>query len=102
SGPRRSIQDINTFRLVAGLDGRLPEELPVLQGWRWSLAFNYGRTESKQTAEGNLVRNRIVSALGPSFVDAAGTPQCGTPGAPIAGCVPLNLFGGVGTVTPEM
>ena len=102
AGPRRSIQDISTFRLVAGLDGRLPEELPALQGWRWSLAYNYGRNEAKQTAKGNLVRNRIVSALGPSFLAADGTAQCGTPSAPIAGCVPLNLFGGIGTITPEM
>jgi iron complex outermembrane receptor protein len=102
SGPRLSIQDINTFRLVAGLDGRLPEELPALQGWRWSLAFNYGRNEAKQIAKGNLVRNRIVAALGPSFIGPDGVRQCGTPDEPIAGCVPLNLFGGVGSITPEM
>ncbi len=102
AGPRRSIQDINTFRIVAGLDGRLPEELPALQGWRWSLAFNYGRTESKQIAEGNLVRNRVATALGPSFLDADGTARCGTPDAPIDGCVPLDLFSGKGSITPEM
>jgi iron complex outermembrane receptor protein len=102
AGPRRSIQDINTFRMVAGLDGRLPEELPVLQGWRWSLSYNYGRTESKQIAQGNLVRNRVALALGPSFLDAEGNALCGTPDAPIDGCVPLNLFDGVGTITKPM
>jgi iron complex outermembrane receptor protein len=107
AGPRRSIQDINTFRMVAGLDGRLPEELPVLQGWRWSLSYNYGRTESKQIAAGNLVRNRVALALGPSYRDTNGDPQCGlaaledgTP--PIPGCVPLNLFEGVDSIDKPM
>jgi iron complex outermembrane receptor protein len=102
AGPRRSIQDVNTFRMVAGLDGRLPEELPALQGWRWSLSYNYGRTEAKQIAQGNLVRNRVALAIGPSFMDADGNAQCGTPDAPIDGCVPLNLLGGVGTITKPM
>jgi iron complex outermembrane receptor protein len=102
AGPRRSIQDINTFRLVAGLDGRLPEELPVLSGWRWSLAYNYGRNEAKQTAQGNLVRNRIALALGPSFFAPDGSAQCGTPEAPIPDCVPLNLFGGQGSISKPM
>jgi outer membrane receptor protein involved in Fe transport len=101
-GPRRSIQDIDTFRLVTGLDGRLPEELPALQGWRWSLAYNYGRTDSKQDAQGNYIRNRVANALGPSFIDADGTPTCGTPDAPIDGCVPLNFFGGQGTIDEDM
>jgi iron complex outermembrane recepter protein len=100
AGPRRSIQDINTFRIVAGLDGRLPEELPVLQGWRWGLSYNYGRTESKQIARGNLVRNRVALALGPSFMGADG-PQCGTPEAPIDGCVPLNLLHVVDPLTDD-
>ena len=107
-GPRRSIQDIDTFRIVTGLDGRLPEELPVLQGWRWSLAYNYGRTDSKQTAAGNFVVSRVANALGPSFIDESGTAVCGTPAVGdtpenvIPDCVPLNFFGGEGTITPEM
>jgi iron complex outermembrane receptor protein len=100
-GPRLSIQDIDTFRLVAGLDGRLPENLPALQGWRWSLAYNYGRTDSKQTAKGNFILSRVRNALGPSFVDANGAAQCGTPDAPIPDCVPLDLFHGPGSISQE-
>ncbi|HWN66833.1 MAG TPA: TonB-dependent receptor, partial [Haliangium sp.] len=104
AGSRRTIQDVHTFRLVTGLDGRLPEGLPALQGWRWSLAFNYGRTEAKQIAEGNLMRSRLRAALGPSFMGGADgmTPTCGTPTAPIPGCVPLDLFHGIGTITQPM
>jgi len=101
-GPRRSIQDIDTFRMVTGLDGRLPDELPALQGWRWSLAYNYGRTNSKQTAAGNYFVQRVAAALGPSFMGADGNPQCGTAEAPIAGCVPLNFFGGEDSIDQDM
>ncbi len=107
-GPRRSIQDIDTFRIVSGLDGRLPDELPALQGWRWSLAYNYGRTDSKQTAAGNFIVNRVANALGPSFYDDDGTALCGTPengDTPenvIPGCVPLNLFGGQNSIDDDM
>ena len=39
------------------------------------------------------------NAIGPSFLDESLTAQCGTPDNPIGGCVPLNLFGGAGTIT---
>jgi len=35
----------------------------------------------------------VETAVGPSFRDATGTARCGTPSAPIAGCVPLDFFG---------
>jgi iron complex outermembrane recepter protein len=44
---------------------------------------------------------RLRDALGPSFVGATGAPTCGTPTAPIANCVPLNLFGGPGSITRD-
>src|SRR5262249_32979216 len=34
--------------------------------------------------------------------DSGGTPRCGAPGAVIDGCVPLNLFGPPGSITPAM
>ncbi|ACY15811.1 TonB-dependent receptor plug domain-containing protein [Haliangium ochraceum] len=98
---RRSIQDVNTFRVVTGIDGHLPEDLPVLQNWRWDLSFNYGRTKAEDINAGNFQLSKVANAIGPSFVGADGTPQCGTPDNPIAGCVPLNLFGGVGTITQD-
>lgn len=38
----------------------------------------------------------------PSHLGPDGSPRCGTPETPIPGCVPLNLFDGVGTITPAM
>src|SRR4029079_4464325 len=46
--------------------------------------------------------SRVTLAVGPSFFDANGVAHCGTPDALIAGCVPLNLFGGPDAITPDM
>ena len=52
----------------------------------------------------------MAAAVGPSGPDASGRIVCGTPdpltglvpaAAVIAGCVPVDLFGGVGTITPD-
>jgi outer membrane receptor protein involved in Fe transport len=103
-GPRRSLQDIDTFRMVAGLDGQIPESVPGLGDWKWELSFNFGRTSATQINEGNLIVSRLQSALGPSFLDADGVARCGTLGNEIDGCVPLNLLAGADAraISPEM
>ena len=102
-GNRRSFQDVDTFRFVTGLEGRLPEQLPGLSRWRWNIAYNHGRTESANIKEGLLIRSRLANAVGPSYTDAQGNVRCGTaedPGDP--DCVPLDLFGGANTITDDM
>src|SRR5262249_27180240 len=97
-GTRDFRQDIDTFRVVAGGDGTLPEETGFLKGWYWDTSFNYGRTVSSNTKAGSLFVPALNQALGPSNV--AG--QCLNPaGAAIAGCVPLNLFGGPTGITSD-
>jgi iron complex outermembrane recepter protein len=101
-GDRRTAQDIITIRLVAGIDGTLPEEAGPLKGWFWDVSFNYGRTQGTVVKQGNLKKPGLMAALGPSWIDASGIPHCGTSQATdIPGCVPLNLFGGVGSITPD-
>jgi outer membrane receptor protein involved in Fe transport len=102
AGNRRSQQDIDTMRLVVGLDGALPLDLGTPESWRWEASYGYGATNGAQTFRGNLRRDRLAAALGPSFIDAGGTARCGTPGNPIDDCVPLDLFGGAGSITPAM
>jgi iron complex outermembrane recepter protein len=97
-GPRRSPESVDTFRLVTGLQGALPEGAPAL---KWELSLNLGRSTATQKHVGNLIRSRTAAALGPSFVDALGIPRCGTPVAPIPGCVPMNILGPSGSVTPD-
>lgn len=102
-GTRDYAQDLSTFRIVTGMEGKFTDDFGPLDGFSWDIAYNYGRTQGIETKDGLLQRSRLASAVGPSFIDPdSGVPTCGTPTAPIAGCVPLNLFGGPGSITKEM
>ena len=92
-GPRTFNQDVNTTRLVFGLNGALPEEASVVKNWKWEGSYNYGRTDATNQTHGDLIKSHLGRALGPSFIDPANGPTCGTQAAPITdGCVPLNLL----------
>jgi len=95
AGPRTFSQDNDAWRFVLGADGQAG-------AWFWDAAISHGRNGTDQTKTGDLLDDRLRAALGPSFRDAAGRPVCGTPGDPVSGCVPLNLFGRSGSITPEM
>jgi outer membrane receptor protein involved in Fe transport len=94
-GNRTYTQDLDTFRIVGGVKG------DFLPNWGWDVSINYGRTQGVETKAGLLQRSKLQSALGPSFRDAEGVAHCGTADAPIDGCVPINLFGGAGTISRE-
>ncbi|NUQ79851.1 MAG: carboxypeptidase regulatory-like domain-containing protein, partial [Polyangiaceae bacterium] len=76
-GNRTYTQDLDTFRIVAGLKG---DFMPT---WGWDLSINYGRTQGVETKAGLLQRSKLANALGPSFRDADGVARCGTAAAPI-------------------
>ncbi|MBC7975361.1 MAG: TonB-dependent receptor [Myxococcales bacterium] len=99
-GPRRSIQSINTFRLVAGVQGSVPNDAEVLKNLKWEMSYNYGRNDGDQENQGNLIKSRLATALGPSFMNASGVPTCGTAAKPIAGCVPMDVLGSTGSIDP--
>lgn len=102
TGGRVSEQDVNTSRLVFGLEGQLPEA-GTLENWYWNASFNFGRTSATQMNHGNFDVSRIQNAIGPSYIDDAGEARCGTPDNPgDEACVPLDLFGGYGTITDDM
>jgi outer membrane receptor protein involved in Fe transport len=92
-GPRHAHQSVDTFRIVAGFNGRVAEDAPAFKDWKWELSYNYGRTDATQINTGNLILSRLANALGPSFKNADGQIQCGAPDAVIAGCVPMNILG---------
>jgi iron complex outermembrane recepter protein len=91
-GPRQFNQEVNTNRMVVGLNGTMPENVDVVKNWKWEASYNYGRTDATNANTGNLIKSHLGAALGPSYVDPALGPTCGTPGHPIAGCVPLNIL----------
>ena len=101
-GNQTFTQDVHTYRLVAGVKGGLPERWGAFGTWDWDININYGRTNSKDTLNRQYSIGRITNAVGPSFIDVDNTVRCGSPGNVIDDCVPLNLFGGAGSITPEM
>jgi len=103
-GHRKYSQEMETLRLVTGLEGSLGALSTFLRGWSWDAALNYGKTGGTFTTAGAVRNSRMAEALGPSYRLPSGQPVCGNPGPDgipgttddviIAGCTPLNLFGG--------
>jgi outer membrane receptor protein involved in Fe transport len=60
--------------------------------WSWDASLGYGRSDQDRKIDGYLLTDQLSQATGPSFIAADGTPTCGTPAAPIAGCTPVNIF----------
>lgn len=95
-GGRSFEQDILRAQQVFGA------EIQLNDVWSLDVNYNYGHDEETDTDYGQLYGPSLAKALGPSFKDAEGKIVCGTPGAVIGSCVPLNLFGGAGTISKEM
>ncbi len=107
-GERLYRQDLDTFRVVAGLDGSLGEWAGPVSGWAWDLDYNHGRTSGSNIETGQLRIPNIANAVGPSTTvngkavclrqpyDPAGL-VAGSSKTPniIAGCVPFDPFHGV-------
>ncbi len=92
SGPRVFQQDVETRYLAAGAEG---ERAVFDRSLYWDANIVWSKNSAHQTKNGAHNARKMLRALGPP--DAC---------ARIAGCVPLNLFGGQGsgsgTITPEM
>jgi iron complex outermembrane receptor protein len=85
-GPRRFNQTVETSYGVATLDGKVG----ILgRDWFWDVNASYGRNKAEQDMFGNIDSSKLRQALGP-------LSGCTAP------CVPFNLFGGFGSITPEM
>ncbi len=99
SGGRNFVSEVDTYGFSGGLEGNF--ELGS-RYFDWDAGMVYGRNRLNASTRGLFNLQAIRLALGPSFRDTAGVARCGTPTAPIDGCVPLNLLGAVGSITPEM
>ncbi len=102
TGGRSFNQNVDTFAFSGGLEGSF-------ERWdryfTWDAGMVYGRNDQNDTTNGLFNVPALRQALGPSMI-SNGTPICvTTPGNAatiIAGCVPLNLLGAPGSITPEM
>jgi len=97
---RSAASDIDTYRVVVGVDGTMPEEFGPAKGWFYDVGFNYGRSTGTTITNGSVNALNVAAAIGPSFTDTNGVLRCGTQTNPIPGCVPANLFG-VNNPTPD-
>jgi len=86
AGPRHYEQEVDTWNVTAMLSG---EFAVGDRTWNWDINGLYSRNHAEQTFTGNVNAQRVQQALGPAA-------QC------TGACVPLNIFGGVGTITPAM
>ncbi|MCX9146390.1 TonB-dependent receptor domain-containing protein [Erythrobacter sp. WG] len=117
-GPGISTAERDTYRIVGGIDGDITPHL------KYQLVGNYGRTDNVNTSSNSVRYDRLFAAIdvvqgpnGPtcrSTLNPTAAPHPGseffpviapgfftfTPGAN-SGCVPVNLFRGVNSVTPE-
>jgi outer membrane receptor protein involved in Fe transport len=103
-GDRQFFQEVDTFRIVGGFQGAVPEDVPVVHDWKWEASYNYGRSGALNRSTGNLIKSRLAQSLGPSMRDGNGNPICvrtaNMANTAIAGCVPINILGGAGSIDP--
>lgn len=102
TGGRSFNQNVDTFGFNGGIEGSF--ELGD-RYFTWDAGMVYGRNDQNDTTKGLFNLLALRQALGPSML-VNGTPTCvvtpGNAATAIAGCVPLNLLGGPGSITPEM
>lgn len=89
--PRVSGSDLTTFQFVGTLLGDFEF---ANREFSWEFSYLHANNDSLQSTYGNWNVPRTAQAVGPSFLNAQGVVQCGTPTAAIAltSCVPVNPF----------
>lgn len=102
-GPRIFSQNVDTMRIAGGLDGGF-DALDRL--FSWDAGFAFGENKLSSTDQNLIDNERLARASGP-LGDCVETTNSETgtivPAPPIAaGCVPIDWFGGPGSLTPEM
>ena len=97
-GPRVFKQSVDTTRIGGGLDGNQDF---LNRTFTWSAGGAFSENKLATTEEGLLDMIRVARALGPVDQCVNGDTTVQLPPA-AAGCVPLDLFGGPGTITPKM
>lgn len=85
-GPRIFTQDVDTSYFMTGLNGDFSAGD---HQYFWDVNYIHGTNDATQTVTGTYNIAHIQRALGP-------VADCTAP------CVPLNFFGGPGTITDEM
>ncbi len=83
AGQRTYTQNVNTMSIRGGLDGSF--EVGAHK-WYWDVSAVFGFNDAKQSFTGNVNAANLTRGLGP-------VANCTAP------CVPVNIFGGAGSIT---
>lgn len=86
AGQRTFNQQVDTLSLTGTLDGSFAVGQRT---WYWDINAVIAYNDARQVFTGNINTSKLRQALGP-------ISQC------TGDCVPFNIFGGVGSITPEM
>ena len=86
AGQRTYSQQVDTMSLTGGFDGAFDVGG---KKWFWDVSAVFGFNDARQLFTGNVNAAKLGQALGPLSLCTAN-------------CVPFNIFGGVGSVTPAM
>jgi iron complex outermembrane receptor protein len=86
AGQRDFHQHVDTYSVTGTLDGSFHMGA---QQWFWDFNSTFGINTARQSFTGNVRADRVAQAIGP-------VANCTAP------CVPLNLFGGAGSITQAM
>lgn len=85
AGQRTYTQNVNTMSVTGGLDGSFQVGD---HKWYWDIGAVFGFNDAKQSFTGNVNAANLARALGP-------VANCTGP------CVPVNIFGGAGSITAD-
>lgn len=103
TGGRSFNQDVTTHLFGVGVEGNFNL---AQREFAFDVGATYARNRQSDITYGLFNLLALRDALGPSMLDANGNPVCvRTPGdlnTRIANCVPMNLLGGLGSITPAM
>lgn len=90
AGPRIYNYDNVSTQYTVGLRG----DVPMLDGWTYDGYYQSGRADQQLTTGNAFSRSKVQQAL-----RAFNSTSCSVT---TGGCVPLDLFGAVGAITPAM
>ncbi|TFW34227.1 TonB-dependent receptor plug domain-containing protein [Massilia horti] len=99
--PRVTDNENRTFHADATLSGAFTvRDL----NWNWDVGYNHSAVTGSTYSTGNVNLLNLKKALGPSFKNAQGAIQCGTPDNPIAlqECTPWDIVGGPSASNPQV
>jgi outer membrane receptor protein involved in Fe transport len=92
-GPRITDFEHSTYRMQVGARGEL------WGGWSYDVYGQYSRSQYNQTYQHDFSKARVQDALNAVTDPVTGLPVCASGNA---GCVPLDIFHGIGGITPAM